>query len=106
VLAYAIGATWTELALDADHPAVEWAASERLDAVTASRLAPYLGRQRSHARAAIAGLPAIPSWVDRARYLRGIVLPDRALRSHPQRWRRGVRALADTARRRSPGAAR
>jgi hypothetical protein len=103
VLAYAIGATWTELELDRAHPAYLWAAGQRLGPTEVTRLHAYLGRERSHARAAIAGLAAIPAWADRARYLRGIALPDAALRSHPQRWRRGARALR---RRQAGGAAR
>jgi hypothetical protein len=93
VLACAIGAAWTELALDRTHPAFAWAAGRRPDRADVTRLQAYHGDQRDHARGALAGAGAIPDWRDRARYLRGIALPDAAVRSHPQRWRRGWRAL-------------
>jgi hypothetical protein len=93
VVAYAIGAAWTELDLDPDLPAASWARAHRPDRRACRRLAPYLGRHRNHARQALGALGAIPGWSDRARYLRAIMLPDQARRTNAQRWRRGVAAF-------------
>lgn len=93
VVAYAIGAAWTELDLDPEAPPAVWAAAQQPSPRAQRRLAPYLGAHRSHARQAVAVVGAIPGWPDRARYLRAIMLPAHARRSHAQRWRRGLAAL-------------
>lgn len=93
VLAFAIGATWTDLALDRDHPAARWASSHQPSPRALRRLDPYLLEHRDHARQALAATWALHRWRDRVSYLRAVVLPDAAVRSHHDRWARGLDGL-------------
>ena len=50
VLAFAIGAAWTELALDREHPAARWATAHRPTRRDLRRIDPYLVDRRDDAR--------------------------------------------------------
>jgi hypothetical protein len=93
VLAFAIGAAWTDLALDRAHPAYRWAAAHRPRPRDLRRIDPYLVDRRDDARQALAATWALPRWGDRARYLRAVALPDAAVRPHRERWTRGIHGL-------------
>jgi hypothetical protein len=96
VLCYAIGAAWTELALEEQPEVTDRVRRHRLDARDRRRMAPYLGSRRDTVRMTLGQLAAIEGVRPRAAFLRAVVLPDDALRSRPDRWRRGWRAVRPT----------
>jgi hypothetical protein len=93
VVAFAFGATWTDLALDREHPAARWASTYRPTRRDLRRLDPYLLDHRDHARQSLAATWELPRWRDRARYLRAVALPDAAVHRHRDRWSRGLAGL-------------
>ena len=88
VLAQAVRATWSELSLDPDHPAAQWAAAHHADLTQQRALAGYEAAATEgwapEGRSVLAALgPA-----DRVRFLAGLALPSReSMRFRHRSWR-------------------
>ena len=99
VVARAVDLTAAALQLGSQVPLVTWARSYRYSRQDRRVLSTYLAIEPTFAARAFASLRVLPTWSDRAAFLRGIVLPGQEFlgsRDHArvaEHWRRAGRRL-------------
>ncbi|HYD55066.1 MAG TPA: nucleotidyltransferase family protein, partial [Gemmatimonadaceae bacterium] len=104
VLAEAVRRASGAFGLDPALPLVGWASAHQGDRRQLRAMSAYTTADRSYGGQALAALPAISRWTDRASYLRALVLPHRSYladrdRSQLARWRRMTTSAVRQARR-------